>query len=188
MTRMVSRADLGFLGTRAGVVTRTIAAAIDLGTILTASLVLYFAVSGVSFILDPRGFRWPQLSAIRLFLVAEVMLFFYLAVGWMNIGRSVGKQIMGLRVLEAGGGRMRPWRALLRSAICTLFPVSLFWCAIDSGNRAVHDRLLGTIVVYDWYLRSLPSSHSREDLDEPAADGRDQSSPIEGPHAQPRAR
>jgi len=184
---MVSRADLGFLGTRAGVVTRTIAAAIDLGTILTASLVLYFALSGVSFVLDPRGFRWPQLSALRLFLVAEVMLFFYLAIGWMNIGRSVGKQIMGLRVLEAGGRRIRPWRALLRSAICTLFPVSLFWCAIDSGNRAVHDRLLGTVVVYDWYLRSLPSSHSRDGFDELAPDGRGLGSPNQGPQTQPRA-
>ena len=151
-----TRADTnGFMGTRAGVVTRTMAAGIDLATILVVVLSLYFAISGVIFVISPRRFEFPQFSPLVLFTVGEVMLFLYLAVGWMNTGRSVGKQLLGLRVVESNGGRVRPARALLRAAFATLLPVSLFWSAIDKKNRAVHDALFGTVVVYDWSLRAV---------------------------------
>jgi uncharacterized RDD family membrane protein YckC len=146
------------MGTRAGVVSRTIAAAIDLVTILVTMLVLYFAIAGVIFVLDPRRFSFPRFPALLLFIVGEVMLFFYLAIGWMSTGRSVGKQVMGLRVVDSKGRKVRASRALLRSALCTLIPVGLYWCTVDSENRGVHDVLLRTIVVYDWSLRPLPSA------------------------------
>jgi uncharacterized RDD family membrane protein YckC len=150
--------EASLLGTRAGVVTRTIASAIDLVVILLAVIALYFTISGVIFILPPRAFKFPQFSTLHILVAGEVMLFLYLAIGWMNTGRSVGKQLMGLRVMETGGGKVRPSRALLRSATCVLLPVSLFWCLVDPKNRAVHDILLGTVVVYDWSLRPIPSS------------------------------
>jgi uncharacterized RDD family membrane protein YckC len=57
---------------------------------------------------------------------------------------------MGLRVRRQDGAHVGLLRALLRAAVCVLFPIGLLWVVVSSGNRAVQDLLLGTAVSYDW--------------------------------------
>jgi uncharacterized RDD family membrane protein YckC len=127
---------------------------IDIGIVLITMLALYFAAAGLFFVLGPRDFSFPQLAAIHLSLFSEALLFVYLWLGWMNTGRTLGKYIMGLRLVNPVGRLVRPGRAALRAALCAVFPVGLLLCAIDRKNRALHDVLLRTVVVYDWSLRT----------------------------------
>jgi uncharacterized RDD family membrane protein YckC len=85
------------------------------------------------------------------------LLVIYLTFTWSASGRSLGDQVMGLRVVVVGEGhRLRGGRAFLRALICAVFPLGLLWCAVDRRRRAVHDLLLGTHVVYDW----IPRGHA----------------------------
>ena len=59
---------------------------------------------------------------------------------------------MGLRVTDARGRRLRGV-ALGRALIASIFPIGLLWCAIDRRNRALHDLLTRSTVVYDWLPR-----------------------------------
>jgi uncharacterized RDD family membrane protein YckC len=83
-------------------------------------------------------------------LVAWIVLVVYLTAAWGSAGRSLGKQMMGLRVIRSDGSRLRFGRAFLRAVLCaTFFPVLLL--ALVSGrNRGLEDVFFGTVVAYDW--------------------------------------
>lgn len=119
---------------------------------MTVVLVLaaYLGVSAFRFVLRPRVFRWPEAGSANLSVVAACLFVIYLAAGWSITGRTIGKQVMGLRAIRTDGSRIGIGRSLLRALLCTFFPVGLVWCAVDRKQRAVHDLILGTAVVYDW--------------------------------------
>jgi uncharacterized RDD family membrane protein YckC len=80
----------------------------------------------------------------------------YLTFGWATTGRTLGKQLAGLRAVNRGGGRLPYPRALLRAVLCVLFPVGLLWVLVSRRNYAVHDLLVRSAVVYDWYYHAPP--------------------------------
>jgi uncharacterized RDD family membrane protein YckC len=55
---------------------------------------------------------------------------------------------MGVRVTGRRAERLRPVIALLRAIGCVLFPIGLFWVAVDSQRRSLQDMLFGSRVVY----------------------------------------
>ncbi|MFC5264740.1 RDD family protein [Kribbella qitaiheensis] len=68
--------------------------------------------------------------------------------------RTPGKAIVGLRVVRADGGTVRPRRAFVR--VC-VFPLSVLLLGLgfvlivfQREHRALHDLIAGTAVVYDW--------------------------------------
>lgn len=146
----VPRAARSFQGRRAGVVTRTVAGAVDYLVVTVAVLGTYAGWGILLFLLDPRSFSWPTWRFFWFLVLGWVYLFLYLAIGWMMTGRTLGASLMGVRVVNFRGARMRPLGAMLRSAFCVAFPVGLFWCAVSHANRSVQDVVLRTSVVYDW--------------------------------------
>jgi uncharacterized RDD family membrane protein YckC len=83
-------------------------------------------------------------------LTVWIVLVAYLTVGWGAAGRTLGKQMMGLRLVCSNGNRLRFPRALLRAALCaTFFPVLLL-ALVNRRNRGLEDVIFGTVVVYDW--------------------------------------
>jgi uncharacterized RDD family membrane protein YckC len=130
-----------------------VAAVIDLVVTIVAVLFGYVAVSAVLFALRPRAFTWPDLSLIGFGGIWAALLVGYLTVGWSASGRTLGGQAMGLRVMDAGGHRLRGGVAFVRALVASIFPIGLLWCAIDRRNRAIHDLLTGSTVVYDWLPR-----------------------------------
>jgi uncharacterized RDD family membrane protein YckC len=145
-------------------VSRSVAAVIDLVLTIVAVLLGYVAVSAVLFALRPRSFTWPDLSAVGFGGIWAGVLVIYLTVGWSASGRTLGAQAMGLRVTHAGGGRLTGGVAFARALVASIFPIGLLWCAIDRRNRAVHDLLAGSTVVYDWLPRgSVPAVRAAED-------------------------
>lgn len=149
----VPREARPYQGQRAGVVTRLVSALIDS---VLASLGLgaaYAALTALLFILDPKGFSFPSPSLVFTVAGYLALLAAYLTVGWTASGRTYGCLVMGLRVVGPRGRKLRLPGALVRACLYTIFPVGLFWCAVNRENRSLQDLLLRTSVVYDWQPR-----------------------------------
>ena len=143
-----------FQGQRAGLVTRLIACAVDGVVIALVTLVLWGSVVLTRFLLHPRSFSVPQASFLLRTSVVLGLLVLYLTVGWATSGRSYGAHVMGLRVVNFRGGRLRPVTALVRALFCVFFPIGLFWVAASRSNRSLQDTVLRSSVVYDWNRRA----------------------------------
>lgn len=139
-----------YQGQRAGVVTRLVAAAIDGVVVCLLLAVGYAAVAGFRFLLDPRGFAFPDSGLIFSLVAGFVVLVVYLSLSWWIGGRTYGSLVMGLRVVGHRGTSLRLPGALVRAVFCALFPIGLLWVAVSRENRSVQDLVLRTSVVYDW--------------------------------------
>ena len=89
--------------------------------------------------------------ASRASIVAVIAL--YLPISWALTGRSLGKALMGLRIVRTDGSAFGFARSFVRFAgyWVSALPFGLGFLAalFDGRRRALHDRLAGTIVVYD---------------------------------------
>lgn len=147
-------------GQRAGVISRFLADAIDLGVIVAAVISVYFALAGVRFLWRPRLFTWPEPSTLNLGTLWWILLIVYLTVGWANTGRTFGKTVLGLRVVDGKGARLRFPRAFGRALLCAAFPIGLFWSALSRRNASIQDLIVRSTVLYDWEPR-LPQIDTR---------------------------
>lgn len=140
-----------FQGSRAGIVSRMVAAVIDfvvavaivVGIVVVASVWTFFFSRG-----DSLHLEWP--SRLGLASLTWAVLFVYLAWGWARTGKTIGKRVAGLTVVTTGGGRLPAWLAVVRAFLYVVFPLGLLWCGISASQRSVQDLLLATAVVYDW--------------------------------------
>ena len=151
-----------FQGERAGLVTRVLAAVIDVLVVFGIVLLIAFAVWMFSFIFTPIS---PGLTAqgsrripppIVLVAIGYAIAFVYFTVSWASSGRTIGNLVMGVRVIDYRGQRLAWWAAVLRSAFVIVFPLGLFWVIVSGANRSVQDVVLRTSVIYDWVV-GLPS-------------------------------
>lgn len=140
-------------GHRAGIVTRLMAAGLDLVVVVCMLVAAYAGWAVVLFAIHPRTFAFPQPASGVIFVAYVIVAISYLAISWSVTGRSYGQHVMGLRVTSSGGRRLHFARALLRAAFCIAFPVGLLWVAVSARSLAVHDLVLHTCVTYDWTSR-----------------------------------
>ena len=132
---------------------RFVADAIDLLLVLVAIGVVYLGVAATDFLLAPRRFAWPSPGALPLGILGWGLLIVYLTVAWSGTGRSVGKQVMGLRVERNDAGRLRAGHAFVRALLCAAFPIGLFWSLLSRESASIQDLLVRTKVVSDWRPR-----------------------------------
>jgi uncharacterized RDD family membrane protein YckC len=149
----VPREARPYQGHRAGLVTRTAAAAIDIGVVAIALGVSYLGVFAGLFLLDPRNFTAPTPSPWLVYAAGCLLLTLYLAVSWMGSGRTYGNHVMGLRVVNNKGRRLHPLGALVRAVCCVILPIGLLWVLVSGQNRSLQDLVLRTSVIYDWDVR-----------------------------------
>jgi uncharacterized RDD family membrane protein YckC len=138
-----------YQGLRAGLVSRTLANAVDVAVVLAILGATYAVVTAARFLLDPISFRFAAPSAPVLIVLGYLVLTAYLALSWWLTGRSYGDHVMGLRV-DRRGERLRPVASFARAAFCTIVPIGLLWVAVSRENRSLQDVLLRTSVTYDW--------------------------------------
>ncbi len=142
-------------GTRpAGVITRTLAGAVDVAVICTILVAIYFGWVVFRLLLDPRRFTWPPagvwLSITGVMVIGVVYLTFFFS----SSGRTVGNALLGTRVVSSHHQILGWTRSFVRALICVVFPIGLFWCLIDRRRRSLQDVILRTAVVYDWTART----------------------------------
>jgi uncharacterized RDD family membrane protein YckC len=80
--------------------------------------------------------------------------FTYFFVSLAITGRTIGKWLVGVSVVERDGTPLRTRAALIRVLALPLsllsFGLGLIGIVIGTERRALHDVLAGTVVVYDW--------------------------------------
>jgi uncharacterized RDD family membrane protein YckC len=142
-----------FQGQRAGIVTRTVANVVDFSLVVGVIAGGYAAWAAVTFLINPTRFSFPEPSFLLLLLCYGVLLFVYLTVSWATTGRTYGDHLLGLRVVNFRGERMRWPGAVVRAAFCVVLPIGLYWAVLSRTNRSVQDTVLRTSVLYDWTRR-----------------------------------
>ncbi|MGH9051185.1 MAG: RDD family protein [Acidimicrobiia bacterium] len=89
----------------------------------------------------------------RFALTLVVLLVLVLGVTRWRMGASLGKALLGIRVVDARGHPAGIWRGAVRTAalvvdlIALLLPIGLWLALLTPGHRRVGDFLAGTFVV-----------------------------------------
>ncbi len=132
----------------AGVVSRSVAALIDVCVVSVLLALLYLGLVLTMLAVNPGSFRFPALDLVFTGVVVFGMAALYLAGCWSVSGCTAGAAAMGLRVVDRSSARLKPPVALLRGAACVFFPVGLAWAAVDTRRRSLQDIVFGSRVVY----------------------------------------
>ena len=132
----------------AGIVSRGVAAVVDLIVVGVVIGLLYLGLLLGRLIFNPTAFQLPAVDV--LFSTAAVLFIstVYLAGAWSVSGCTVGAVMMGLRVVGLRSDRVPPIVAVVRAVACVLFPIGLAWVAVDRRRRSVQDIVFRTRVVY----------------------------------------
>jgi uncharacterized RDD family membrane protein YckC len=151
-------------GTPAGFVTRFVAYAIDAVVIVGLLSVSTFVVNAIVILTfgDRTGVDPPEGVVVTLVSVSVVSIV-YLTLGWWLFGRTVGKLVMGVRVVDVSGQRPTFAMALVRALmywVSAILALGFLWIAFTPARRGWHDRVAHTWVVYDW------DAHSRTFYDD----------------------
>lgn len=137
-------------GLRAGFASRAVASGTDVVLVLCIYVI---GVTLVSIVWDLFFSTSISISAPPHWLnelLVWILLVAYLTAGWWSTGRTLGKQMMGLRVVRSDGNPLRFWRTLLRALLCASFFPALLLALVNRRNRGLEDVALGTVVTYDW--------------------------------------
>jgi len=136
-------------GSRAGLVTRSLANIADLVVVALIVAGGYAAVAATTFLLHPRTFRFPAPASSTLLFLGLCVLAAYFAVTWAVARGTYGDRLLGLRVCDDRGAPLGWGRCAVRAVLCTIFPIGLLWVLVSGENRSVQDVLLRTSVTYD---------------------------------------
>jgi uncharacterized RDD family membrane protein YckC len=148
---------LSLRGHTAGFASRSVAYVIDAVVVVVLWSGTAFATSAVWQVLALEPIGLEGAATLVTFGVSVVALAFaYQVLGLWLFGKTVGKLLLGLRVVRPDGRRLSLPRAMLRAAVLTfssLVVVGCLWVLINPRRRAWHDLVAGTYVVYDWEAR-----------------------------------
>jgi uncharacterized RDD family membrane protein YckC len=138
-------------GKRAGIASRVTADAIDWGIVLAIYVAILFGIAAFRYFVANENFNVPDPNPLVTLVAQWVIAILYLTAGWAGTGRTVGKNVMGLRVISANGARLGIPRAFLRAVICaSLGAIALATVVISRKRSGIHDYFVRTTVVYDW--------------------------------------
>jgi uncharacterized RDD family membrane protein YckC len=132
----------------AGIVTRGLAAVIDLLVVLVIMSGLYGGLVLVRLVYSPSAFSLPSLNAVFSTVVTFIVAVGYLTACWTVSGSTAGAVAMGLRVVGRRSQRVGLPVGLLRAIGCVLFPIGLLWVVVDRRRRSLQDIVFRTHVVY----------------------------------------
>ena len=144
-------------GHYAGSVSRFAAYLID----LTVSTVLYsLTLSLISFVAEivtGRTVSWYR-GNIVVIIIYVAWQFIYFGFQWAADGSTMGMALLGVRVVQADGTRLDPWRGWMRSLTFPLGFLTLglgfLGILVQREHRALYDLIAGTAVVYAWDARA----------------------------------
>ena len=161
--KMAGRPYLG--GAYAGIASRVLAFSIDVFALIIALIIGWVFVKAtismfnldrlLQSLLGTNGFGTLRIVAWG--MMGPLIACVYWIFGWMFVGGTVGKIIMGLRVVGPGGSRLGFWRSLRRviGYFISAFSLGLgfLWVIVNKQHHSWADKLAGSSVVYAWHAR-----------------------------------
>ncbi len=138
-------------GLRAGFISRAVASGTDVVLVLCIYVVGVIMVSIAWDLFFSKSISVADPPHWLNGLLVWILLVVYLTAGWWSTGRTLGKQMMGLRVVRSDGSPLRFWRALLRALLCASFYPALLLALLNRRNRGLEDVAFRTVVTYDWF-------------------------------------
>lgn len=145
-------------GRYAGPLTRLLAFIVDT-FVVTFGFTL--VVAGIVFVirLFAPDFEVPAEGGLIYGISLITWAFFYLWVSLAVFGKTIGKMILGVRVVSADGqvvlnGRQPFVRVLTYPLSFAVLGIGLLGVVFNSQRQAWHDRFAKTAVVYDWGSRT----------------------------------
>jgi len=150
-------------GRYAGPVTRLLAVLLDAFVVTTGFTVIVAVIRFLVDLLSGGSLTIPD-TGLWYAIGLGVWAFLYVWLSLAIFGKTIGKTVMGLRVVGSDGTvSLHGRRALIRTLT---YPISvgfaglgLFGIVWGEERRAWHDHLAGSAVVYDWGSRAaqMPS-------------------------------
>lgn len=155
------------LGQYAGIVSRGIAFLLDI-LIITTTIAITTAAANA--FLDFFGLNdfftvittdrvWLRVISILISaLAAASFVVGYFVVLWVFTGGyTIGKWVMGVRIVRLDGHRLTIGRALIRYFMMLVSGIALFlgfiWVLVDKRRQTWHDKVARTCVIYAWDAR-----------------------------------
>jgi uncharacterized RDD family membrane protein YckC len=148
--RPLSARRSGAAGSRyGGLITRTLAAALDALLINLAALAVAAVVALVLSIFPVSHEKKQLLAAIGGVLFA-VWVVAYFVTFWSTTGQTPGDRVMRVAVRCEDGGRLKPLRALWRlfgAVVGLVLFLGYVPILLNRRRRALHDWMAGTVVL-----------------------------------------
>jgi uncharacterized RDD family membrane protein YckC len=144
-------------GVRAGFVSRLAADTIDVIAVVAIEFGMLLLATVIRYLFT-RHFKLLDLPTWLTLGIFWVIAVAYLTSGWATTGKTLGKQVAGVRVVGANGSRLRSGSAFARAVLYAVFPAGLVWSLFSRKNASLQDLLLRTVVVYDWAYRGLEAT------------------------------
>jgi uncharacterized RDD family membrane protein YckC len=124
---------------------------IDIAIILVMVAIVSSLAQLGALLLPKRLSVSPELpEAIGTFVTLMPFVYFFLTT--TVIGRTAGKELMGLRVVRTDGSRLSVFRSLFRvfAYLVSLIPLGagFLWILVDRDRRGWHDHMVGSRVVH----------------------------------------
>ena len=155
-------------GQYAGFISRLIAYTIDLLVIIGTVTIV-----GISVDFFLRYFQLDELLATLIEsqnILGEVLRFltflgsvafitfsYFVLIWTFTAGQSVGKLLIGLRIVPLDGSKMGFGRSIVRYFAFLLSAIVLFigllWVLVSNKRQGWHDKIARTCVIYDWPAR-----------------------------------
>ena len=143
-------------GHYAGLVSRSIAFLIDIAIVAVAGSVTAWMISGLVSILGWHVSADDAAPRAAVIIMLPIMFTLYCAIGFTLLGKTVGKALMGLRVVRLDGTTPKFFRSLVRALayfLSAILMLGFIWIGIDRRRRGWHDKIARTFVVYDWQAK-----------------------------------
>lgn len=150
-------------GRRAGIVSRGLASALDLVGVVAVGFAILLVVSAIVGLFT-RGFEFLTPPQPARGILAAVLVVVYLGYGWGLGGRTLGKTVMGLRVVGDDGADIPTWQGIARAFAYLVFPPGFLWSLVSGRNASLQDLVVRTSVVHDWGFvetRDSIAAHAR---------------------------
>jgi uncharacterized RDD family membrane protein YckC len=146
------------LGQYAGFVTRMIGFVVD-RLILAVIFTLLGLAANLVLDLFPIN-EWLGLGESSSLFVIVIAAVLGLAIAvlynvgfWMLVGQTPGQNLLGVRVVTVNGERIRFWPAVRRWLgyfVSAILFLGFLWVLVDDRRQGFHDKMAGTVVIYDW--------------------------------------
>jgi uncharacterized RDD family membrane protein YckC len=140
-------------GYYAGPLTRLLAYLIDSFIVFSgAGLISTIIVGSINLVLA-ADLQWDWRAGVLGFVAFSVWFFTYFWVGVAVSGRTPGMSVLGIKVVDGEGTPVTPGHAAIRAfflPISAVTVIGVLGVIFDARQRALHDVVAKTAVVYDW--------------------------------------